>query len=289
MAIRIVTDSSSDLPAELAQQRHITVLPCYVMIDDVSYKDGVDLSPGDFYQRLVSMARPPTTAQPSTADFQTAYAALLEQGHQILSIHVSGKLSGTLNSAEQAKSALKSEWGQSELGGDAPIRIIDSRLASIPLGLAVLQAAEAAERAESLQDLTQQVRLELPLNEAFFLLDTLEFLEKGGRVGKAQAFIGSILRVKPIMRLSDGEAQPVERPRTQAKALARLLELAKQLGPAKRVAVIYSTEEEGARHLRRNLTDLAPEEDIIMARFGPTLGTYVGPGALGIALTRRAS
>jgi len=283
MPIRIVTDSSADLPSELAQQRMITVLPCYVIINDVSYKDGVDLSPSDFYQRLVSMARPPTTAQPSTADFQTAYSGLLEQGHEILSIHVSSKLSGTLNAAEQARSSLKSASG-----GDAPIRIIDSRLASIPLGLAVLQAADAAEKAASLQDLTQQVRLELPLNEAFFLLGTLEYLEKGGRVGKAQAFLGSILRVKPILRLSDGEVLPVERPRTQAKALARLLELAKQLGPAKRVAVIYSTEEEEARHLRRNLTDLAPEEDIIMARFGPTLGTYVGPGALGIALTRRA-
>ncbi len=279
MAIRVVTDSSADLPAELVRQRHITVLPCYVMMDDVSYKDGVDLTHDDFYRRLVSMDRLPTTAQPPTADFQTAYSTLLEQGHQILSIHVSGKLSGTLNSASQAKSAL---------GGDAPIQIIDSRLASIPLGLAVLEAAEAAEQAESLGDLAHLVRLGLPLNEAFFLLDTLEYLEKGGRIGKAQAFLGTILRVKPILKLSDGEAHPVERPRTQAKALALLLEMATRLGPAKRVAVIYSTEEEGARHLRRNLTDLAPEEDIIMARFGPTLGTYVGPGALGIALTRRA-
>lgn len=282
MAIRIVTDSSADLPADLARQRLITVLPCYVMIDDVSYKDGVDLSPGDFYQRLISMDRPPTTAQPSAADFETAYAGLLEQGHQILSLHVSGKLSGTLNSAEQAKNSLNSK-----LGGDVPITIIDSRLASIPLGLAALKAAEAAERADSLQDLTQKVRLELPLNEAFFLLDTLEYLEKGGRVGKAQAFLGSVLRVKPILRLIDGEAHPVERPRTQTKALARLLKLATELGPAERVAVIYSTEEEAANHLRRNLTDLAQEADIILARFGPTLGTYVGPGALGIALTRR--
>ena len=105
MAIRIVTDSSADLPAELARQRQITVLPSYVMINGVSYQDGVDLSHDDFYQRLVSMERPPTTAQPSTADFQSAYSTLLEQGDQILSIHLSAKLSGTLNSAEQAKSA----------------------------------------------------------------------------------------------------------------------------------------------------------------------------------------
>lgn len=279
MAIRIVTDSSADLPAELARQRQITVLPSYVMINGVSYQDGVDLSHDDFYQRLVSMERPPTTAQPSTADFQSAYSTLLEQGDQILSIHLSAKLSGTLNSAEQAKSALSA---------DAAIRIIDSRLASIPLGLVVLAAAEAAESADSLQDLADHVRVGLPLSEGFFLLDTLEFLEKGGRVGKAQAFLGSVLRVKPILKLVDGEAHPVERPRTHARGMARLLELARQLGPAERVAVIYSTEEEDARHLRRNLADLAPEEEIIMARFGPTLGTYVGPGALGIALIRRA-
>ena len=280
MAIKIVTDSSADLPAELAQQRQITVLPCYLIMDGISHQDGVDLSHDDFYRRLVSMDRPPTTAQPSAADFQSAYSGLHEQGHQVLSIHLSGKLSGTLNSAEQARSALNA--------GEA-IRIIDSRLASIPLGLVVLAAAEAAERAGSLEDLEGQVREGLPRTEAVFLLDTLEFLEKGGRIGKAQAFLGSVLRVKPILRLVDGEVHPVERPRTQARGMTRLLELAGALGPAERVAVIYSTDEEGAHHLRRNLTDLAPEEDIIMVRFGPTLGTYVGPGALGIALIRRAS
>jgi DegV family protein with EDD domain len=279
MAIRIVTDSSADLPAELVRQRQITVLPSYVMMNGVSYQDGVNLLHDDFYRRLVSMDHPPTTAQPSISDFQSAYSALLEEGHQILSIHLSGKLSGTLNSAEQAKSAL---------GADASIRIIDSQLASIPLGLVALSAAEAAENAESLQDLSDHVRVGLPLSEGFFLLDTLEFLEKGGRIGKAQAFLGSVLRVKPILKIVDGEAHPVERPRTQARAMARLLELARQLAPAERVAVIYSTEEEAAHHLRRNLADLAPEEEIIMARFGPTLGTYVGPGALGIALIRRA-
>ncbi len=278
MAIRIVTDSSADLSAELAEQGNITVLPCYVIMGDVSYKDGVDLKPTDFYLRMAAMDHPPTTAQPSAADFQGVYSALLDQGHEILSIHLSGKLSGTLNSAEQARSTL---------GSDAPIRIIDSQLASIPLGLAVLAAAEAAEHTDSLEELESKVRRQLPLNEAFFLLDTLEYLEKGGRIGKAQAFLGSVLGIKPILKIEDGEAHPVERPRTRAKGLVRLLALAKQLGPADRVAVIYSTQEEGALHLRRNLTDLAPEADIIMARFGPALGTFVGPGALGVAVTRR--
>ena len=278
MALRIVTDSAADLPSELAQQRNITILPCYVIMGDISYRDGVDIAPGDFYDRLVSQGQPPTTAQPSAADFQTVYSNLLNQGHEILSIHLSGKLSGTVDSANQARSAL---------GGNAPIRVIDSTLASIPMGLAVLTAADAAQETESLEDLEATVLRQLPLNDAFFLLDTLEFLEKGGRIGKAQALLGSILKIKPILKLMDGEAYPVERPRTQAKGMTRLLELSKRLGPAQRVAVIYSTEEEGALYLRRHLVGLAPEHEIIMARFGPALGTYVGPGALGIAVTQR--
>ena len=278
MALRIVTDSAADLSPELAQRRNITVLPCYVIMDDISYRDGVDIAPGDFYDRLVSMEQPPTTAQPSAADFQTVYSDILNQGHEILSIHLSRKLSGTVDSAKQARSAL---------GDDTPIRVIDSALASIPMGLAVLAAADAAQGTESLEDLEATVLRQLPLNNAFFLLDTLEFLEKGGRIGKAQAFLGSMLRIKPILKLMDGEVYPVERPRTHAKGMARLLELSQQLGPAQRVAVIYSTEEEGARYLRRHLVGLVPENEIIMARFGPALGTYVGPGALGIAITQR--
>ena len=278
MALRIVTDSAADLSPELAQRRNITVLPCYVIMGDISYRDGVDIAPGDFYDRLVSMEQPPTTAQPSAADFQTVYSDILNQGHEILSIHLSGKLSGTVDSAKQARSAL---------GNDTPIRVIDSALASIPMGLAVLAAADVAQGTESLEDLEATVLRQLPLNNAFFLLDTLEFLEKGGRIGKAQAFLGSMLRIKPILKLMDGEVYPVERPRTHAKGMARLLELSQQLGPAQRVAVIYSTEEEGARYLRRHLVGLVPKNEIIMARFGPALGTYVGPGALGIAVTQR--
>ncbi|MCI0845728.1 MAG: DegV family protein, partial [Chloroflexi bacterium] len=179
MAIRVVTDSTSDLPAELVQRWHITVLPCYVMADDVSYKDGVDLSHDQFYSMLTSGSRLPTTAQPSAADFQQVYEELLGQGHQVVSIHVSGKLSGTLNSAEQAKASL----------GESPaVEIIDSQLASIPLGLAVLAAAEQAEQTDSYQQVAEKVRKDLPLTHGFFLLDTLEYLQKGGRIGKAQAF-----------------------------------------------------------------------------------------------------
>ncbi len=277
MAIRVVTDSTSDLPPEVAERWHITVLPCYVVEGDVTYKDGVDLSHDQFYHLLTSGSSLPTTAQPSAADFQQVYEELLDQGHQIISIHVSGKLSGTLNSAEQAKASLAEA---------APIEIIDSQLASIPLGLAVVAAAEQAEQADSYQQVAWKVRQDLPLTHCFFLLDTLEYLQKGGRIGRAQAFLGSMLSVKPILKLQEGEAHPVERPRTWDRGVRRMLELVRELAPVRQLAVIHSTDPGRAADLREQLSDLLPADQVINARFGPTLGTYLGPNALGVALTQ---
>jgi len=279
LAIRIVTDSAADLPPELSQQRNITVVPCYVISDDVTYRDGVDILPDQFYEQLVSNPRLPTTAQPSAADFQSVYRDLLAQGHQIVSIHLSRKLSGTLNSAEQARASLGAEAGES-------IEIVDSQLASVPLGLLVMAAAQLAPDGASHQQVAEQVRGDLPLTHCFFLLDTLEYLQRGGRIGKAHAFLGSVLGVKPILTIQDGEAHPMERPRNRDRALRRLVELTEQQAPLRHLAVIYSTEPERAEDLRARLSGLAPQNDIIISRFGPTLGTYVGPGALGVGLIR---
>lgn len=277
MAIRIVTDSSADLPSDLAERHAITVLPCYVIVGDETFKDGVDLSADDFYQRLESMPQPPTTSQPSTADFEAVYRDLIGQGDQVISIHVSAKLSGTLNSANQAKSAL---------GADAPVEIIDSNLASIPLGLTVLDAAKSAQGTAEFQTVAQQVRQSLHLSHGFFALDTLEYLQKGGRIGKAQAFLGSMLSVKPILRILDGEAHPVERPRSRERAQRRLVELVRELSPVRQMAVIHSTDPTRAEVVRNELRDLCPDENVVQTRFGPTLGTYLGPNALGVAVTQ---
>jgi DegV family protein with EDD domain len=277
MAVRIVTDSSADLPPELAERWNITVIPCNVMLGDIGYKDGVDISPDDLYRHLTQGNLFPTTSQPSAADFQPVYKALLDQGHSILSIHLSAKLSGTFNSAEQAKASS---------GESAKIQIIDSQLASIPMGLVVLSAAELAEDGASLEDVASKVAGDLPLTKCYFLLDTLEYLQKGGRIGKAQAFVGSILNVRPILGLEDGTVLPIERSRNRQRGLRRLLELAHQEAPLTRLAVIHSTEPLMARGLRQELSDLLPEDQIVSARFGATLGTYIGPGAVGVALTR---
>ena len=211
------------------------------------------------------------------ADFHAVYQELLAQGHEVVSIHISGKLSGTLNSAEQARASL----GEDAAGR---IEIIDSELASIPLGLVALSAGQQAESAESHKQVAEQVRRDLSLTHCYFLLDTLTYLQRGGRIGRAQAFLGSVLNVKPILTIQDGEAHPVERVRNRQRALRRLVELIQQLAPIKGLAVIYSTEPEEAEALKSRLSPLLPTDNIVVARFGPTLGTYIGPGGLGVAL-----
>lgn len=278
MSIRIVTDSTADLPAALAQELNISVVPSNVVIDDVNYRDGIDLTPEEFYRRLIAGPRLPTTSQPSVGAFQAVYQGLLEQGHEIVSLHVSGKLSGTVNSATQAKAALD----------DPAIAVIDSNLASIALALVVVKAAQAARQSDSYQEVAEQVRRDLGQTGVFFFVDTLEYLQKGGRIGKAQAFVGSLLHVKPILTLQEGEVHPLERQRNRERAMRRIVELTGERGPVQQLAVAYSTEPTWADDLRGRLSDLLPAEQIITSRFGPAIGTYVGPGALGLAYTAAA-
>ena len=280
MTVRIVTDSSADLPQNLIDQHQITVLPCYVVVDDQTYKDGIEIQADAFYARLQAEGRTPTTSQPTVADFQALYRDLVSQGHQVISIHVSAKLSGTLNSAEQAKASLVDS---------SQVEIIDSKLASIALGLAVLDAASILETGAEFHQAADKIRQGLDRHHGLFALDTLEYLHKGGRIGKARAFMGSVLSVKPILRIQDGEAHPVERPRNRDRAIRRLVELAQDLAPVQRLAVIYSTDPERMATLKQDLTGLLPADQIIEARFGSTLGTYIGPDALGLAITQSAS
>ena len=279
MAVRIVTDSASDLPLELAKQWDITVVPAYVIIDDKPYRGGVDITADEFYRKLEAGGPLPTTAQPSVADFTAAYRELLGQGHNVVSMHVSGKLSGTVNSAEQARSALGDEAA-------GRIEVIDSQLASIPLGLMALSAARQAADAHSHSKLAEQARQGISRYHGLFLLDTLTYLQKGGRIGKAQAFVGSALNVKPILTIQDGVVHPVERVRSRGRALPRLVELAEQLAPLDQLAVVYSTQPEEAQSLKTRLAALVPLDEIVVARFGPALGAYVGPGGVGVALAR---
>ena len=277
MAIRIVTDSVADLPTALASANGITVIPAYVIIGNETFRDGIDISTDRFFERLGTLPRLPTTSQPTMADFQEVYHRLLDQGHQILSVHVSSKLSGTVNSATQAKAAL---------GDASQIEIVDSQSASAAQGLAVLNAAEWAREMSDFHELARRVRQSLARYRSYFLLDTLEFLQKGGRIGKAQAFVGGMLKVKPILTLQDGEVYPVERPRSRERGKARLIELVRDLAPVRQISISYSTDRVQALAIRAELAEMVDPEHLVESRFGPVLGTYLGPNALGVSVAQ---
>ena len=277
MAIKIVTDSVADLPPALASANGITVVPAYVIIGDETLRGGVDITADGFYERLATLSRLPTTSQPTIADFHGVYQRLLDQGHQIVSIHCSGKLSGTVNSAAQAKAAL---------GDDAPIEVVDSELASAPQGLVALNAAQWVNEMPDCHELALRVRQSLSRYRCYVLLDTLEYLQKGGRIGKAAAFVGGMLKVKPILTIQDGEVHPVERPRSRERGRARLVELVRGLAPLRQINISYSTDREQALALRAELASMVDPECLIESRFGPALGTYVGPNALGVSVAQ---
>ena len=277
MTIAIVTDSTADLPADLAAQKGIRVIPLNVHFGTEVFRDGVDLDADRFYERLVGGDVFPTTSQPSVGAFTDLYREISQTCDAIISVHISSKIGGTCNSAEQAKEAV----GE----GTCRIEIVDTLQASVSLGLIAMGVAEAVragagmeEALETADRLTRSARL-------FGVVDTLEYLHKGGRIGRAQMLLGSILKIKPVLSMIDGVAAPVERTRTFTRGLRRLRTICEEMAPLSALSVIDSTEPEVADRLAADLADFAPGGQILRARFGPILGTYLGPRAIGIALT----
>ena len=274
MAVRIVTDSTADLPLEIVEELGITVIPCNVHFGQETFRDGVDMGPDGFYQRLISESQLPTTSQPSPGVFLEAYRGLVEAGHQVVSIHVSGDLSGTVNSALQAKEQLS----------DAAVEVIDSRQVSLALGLAVTAAARAAKDGASWEDTIQVTRLAVENVRVVALLDTLEYLRRGGRVGKVKGFVGSLLRVRPLITASGGLVESVASVRSRAAGIQYMVTLAEEAAPLHQVAVLHATTPDEATALVERLRSLAPGGSVIQARVGPALGTHAGPGTIGIAI-----
>ena len=277
MAIRIVTDSCSDLPPGLALDNDVTVVPLYVNIAGDTYRDGVEIDADRFYSLQERLPGLPTTSQPSVGDFVDVYRRRLDEGHQIVSIHVSGKLSGTFNSAIQARAAL----------GDPPgIEVVDSRLAGGGQALLALSAAQWARETDSASEVAGRTERAIERNHSFVVVDTLDYLQRGGRIGKAQAFLGGVLRFKPIITIRDGEAHPVARPRTRRRAIARVISLVRELAPLSRIHVSYSTGREQAQAVIAGMADLVEPENVIEGRFGPVLGAHLGPNTIGVSVSQ---
>ena len=276
MTVKIVTDSTSDIPPELAKELGIAVVPLTVFFGEEAFKDGIDMTHDEFFQRLTTGAVLPRTTQPTIGDFLDVYKSLADQGHEIVSIHISDKLSGTLNSARGARQELP----------DAKIELVDTRLASMAMTLVAKAAAEAASSGADFETVAQTARDVAGSIDLFVVLDTLEYLQKGGRIGKAQSVVGSLLSLKPILSMVDGEIHPHEKVRTRSKALQRMMEIASEGAPYEEVAFIHQAPEAEVAHLRERLVPLT-SKPVLSGRIGPVVGTYAGPGAIGIALRKQ--
>lgn len=277
MAVKIVTDSTADLPSDIVNELGITVVPANVRFGNVAYKDGVDLTTDEFFDKLVNGPDFPTTSQPSIGEFKDAYERVSDGADGIVSVHVSGKLSGTMNSATQ---------GANQADVDCPIEVLDTRQASMGSGLVAMAAARAAQDGASVEETANAARGAIARSQCFALLDTLEYLIKGGRIGKARGAIGRMLRIKPMIILRDGEVNDLAKERARSRAVARLRRTAEEFSPLAAVAVMYSTNPDEASALAADLAPLLSDgaDAPMTARFGPALGTYVGPNSLGITL-----
>ncbi len=279
MTVAIVTDSASDLPAEMAAEHGVTVVPLVVTFGSESFLSGVELSMEDFYRRLTAPDAPfPKTAACSPGDFAGAFRAALDKGHEsIVCITVGAKLSGTLKSAEIARDGMP----------HAPIYLVDSGTASMQFGLLVLRAAEMAQGGATAPAIVDELLRRLPTSKLYVALDTLEYLKRGGRISAAQAAIGSVLSVKPIITITDGVVETADKPRTRGRARQRVIELL-AAEPAERAWVMHAQ----APDIETFADDLAqalglPRAAISTGLIGPSVAPHVGPGAYGAAVLRR--
>ena len=271
MAVKIVTDSSADLPAQIAQELGITVVPLYVRFGEEVYRDRVDISEDEFYQRLQNDPVHPSTTQPTPQDFVDVYQKVSQGVDGIVSIHISGKLSGTRNAALQGK----------ELSGVAcPIEVVDSQALSMSLGMVVIAAAKLANMGKGLEEVMTEVKKAIAITHLLGLFDTLKYVALGGRIGKAKALLGSILNVKPLLSLQDGETVPAGQARTRSKGIDRLFDFVKSATNIEDLAVVYNTTPEEAQALVERIGSIFDRERIYLATVGPVLGVHMGPGAL---------
>jgi DegV family protein with EDD domain len=277
MTVRIVTDSTADIPLDQAKASGITVVPLTVFFGDEAYLDGIELDSVSFYNKLQASKDLPRTSQPSPAAFQEAYIRLINEGADaILAVHLSSKLSGTYQSACTARDTLPDSVKK------VPIEIIDSLNISIAMSRVIIQAAQEAREGVSLPEIKAHLLDELARTRILCVLDTLEYVRRGGRIGGARAFLGNMLSVKPIISLKDGEVIPVEQPRTRSKAYARVAELVQEMGKIEYITIAESTE--GFGQQLAEVIKTVYSGDLPIYQLGAALGTHTGPGTAAIAV-----
>ena len=273
MVVKIVTDSTSDIPDELAKELDITVIPVYLLFGEETFRDRIDMNEDEFYKRLTSDPIHPTTTQPTPKDFDEAYQELSKEAEGIISIHLSKKLSGTYQSAFQSAKSVKK----------CPIEVIDTYSVSMGLGLVVIEAAKMAKAGKSYQEILAEVNKMVPDIHVFALFDTLKYLAKGGRIGKGKALLGSILSVKPMLTLKEGEFEPAGQLRNRRKGIDKLFSYIENTTSLKKVAVVHNTTPDDAEVFAERATSLLSREHIRISRLGPALGVHGGPMLMVVA------
>lgn len=278
MSIRIVTDSTCDLPAEVIAKYGISVVPLYINIGKQGYLDGVDISREQFYKNLPTYPVHPTTAAPSPLKFHSVYDSLADEGAtQVLSIHISSALSAVIDAARIAAQETKS----------IPVTVFDSRQLSLGTGFLVEIAAQLAAQGCTMGEIVNALNDQIKRSHVFAALDTLEFLKRSGRMNGTVAAMGTLLQLKPIVTMYDGKPG-AERVRTRDRAMQRLLEMLHDVGEIERIAIVHTHSPERVAQLRAQADHLLSESDILSMDITPVIGAHIGPGALGFAIVSKS-
>ena len=278
MTVRVVTDSTSDMPRELAEQYGISVIPQKVIFGTEELRDGIDITGDGFYRRVAGSPTLPTTSQASAGEFKELFESIGADADGIVSVHVSAALSGTVNSARS---------GGEQANIDCGVEVVDSEQASMGTGLIALAAAKAAQDGGDLRQVVSAAEDAVNRCETFVLLDTLEYLQKGGRIGRARAMVATLLSIKPMIILRDGIVDELGKERTHRKGMARLRRVTEEFAPLDELCVNYTTTPDEARAFAEQLRPQLPEgKEPLLAQIGPAIGTYTGPSAIGVSLLR---
>ena len=274
--IAIVTDSASNLPPEVAAQHDVTVVPIYLHWNGRTYRDGVDITPDEVYRRLRENKHMPHTAAPSAGDFLQTYLRLGHEAEGVVSVHLPAELSSVIESARLAANLAREE---------VPVRMVDAGTAAMGAGFVALAAARAAAKGASLDTVAQVAREVSPWVMVYAMLDTLEYLYRGGRIGRAAVLLGTALQIKPILYLNNNIVDALAKPRTRSRALRVMLdEMVRRVdGRPVHVAVLHADAPEEARWLRGQVEARFHCVELLTTTFTPVMGAHTGPGLLGLA------
>jgi DegV family protein with EDD domain len=271
--VRIVTDSTADIPDGLVKELEVGVIHDYINFGTTSLRDKIDISRAEFYSRLVTESEAPTTASPGVGEFEATYRQAGAPDMAIVSLHPPARVSALFNSAYLAAQSFP----------EGRVTVIDSGQLSMGMGWMVIAAAKAARAGEAVERIVELVTAMKPRARLLAALDTFEFLRRSGRVSWTKALVGALLRIKPMIEVRDGQILPLDRVRTRRRAMERLVELTESVAPLASLAVLHTNWPEGADGLRRRLAHLHPKDQVLTVDVTPVIGVHVGPKGLGVA------